>query len=92
MKTLESMQKDLKEFLEFDAAVIIAVYAEEYEWGEEDYEADKEHASYLLEQVERRMKSLGRHLSSTKGKKEVETETSPADSEPQSDSSEAQPS
>ena len=73
MKTLEDMRKVLNEFIGFDAATMIAVYAEEYDWGEEDYEADKDGASYLLEQVERRMKSLGRHLSS---KEKVEKDSS----------------
>jgi hypothetical protein len=62
MKTLEAMQKPLKEFITFDRNTMISVYAEDFGWGEEDYEADKEQAEYLLEQVERRMKSLGHHL------------------------------
>lgn len=66
MKTLEAMQKPLKEFVDFDRTTMVTVYVEDLGWGEDDYEADKEKAEYLLEQVERRMKSLGHHLS--KGK------------------------
>ncbi len=62
MKTLDSMRRDLNDFIEFDATVMKAVYVEEFGWGEEDYEADKDSATYLLEQIERRIKSLGRHL------------------------------
>lgn len=62
MKTLEAMQKSLKEFVTFDKPTMLLVYAEEFEWGSEDYEADLEQANYMLEQVERRMKSLGHHL------------------------------
>ncbi len=63
MKTLEAVQKPLKEFVTFDRPTMVAVYVEDFGWGEDDYEADKEQAEYLLEQVERRMKSLGHHLS-----------------------------
>jgi hypothetical protein len=66
MKTLETMKKVLSEFIGHDAPTMVQVYAEEYGWGEEDYEADKDNASYLLEQVERRMKSLGHHLTKVK--------------------------
>ncbi len=78
MKTLQGMKDDLKEFLEFDPKVMIATYAKDFDWGEEDYAADMEQASYLLEQVERRMKSLGRHLSSSKGKSEKDSSQSTA--------------
>lgn len=77
MKTLEEMKKVLNEFLGFDAATMIAVYDEQYGWGEEDYDADKDSASYLLEQVERRMKSLGRHLSKGKGGKDSSQSADP---------------
>ena len=63
MKTLEAIQKPLKEFVAFDRTTMVTVYVEDLGWGEDDYEADKEKAEYLLEQVERRMKSLGHHLS-----------------------------
>jgi hypothetical protein len=62
LKTLESMRKILADFIAFDPVMMKDVYMTDYGWGEEDYEADKDNASYLLEQVERRMKSLGRHL------------------------------
>ena len=66
MKTLEAMKKPLKEFVTFDTPTMLSVYAEEFGWGSEDYEADLEQANHILEQVERRMKSLGHHLA--KGK------------------------
>ena len=62
IKTLEALHKPLKEFVNFDYATMISVYTKSYGWGEDDYEADKERAEYLLEQVERRMKSLGHYL------------------------------
>ena len=65
-KALEAMRKTLVDFITFDPAAIKAVYEEEYGWGEEDYEADIEESKELLERVERRMKSLGRHLSRVK--------------------------
>jgi hypothetical protein len=66
MKTLEALQKPLKEFIAFDRATMVSVYVEDFGWSEDDYEADKEKAEYMLEQVEHRMKSLGHHLA--KGK------------------------
>lgn len=66
MKTLEAIHKPLKDFIASDRAEMVLVYSKHFGWGEEDYEADKEKAEYLLEQVERRMKSLGHHLA--KGK------------------------
>jgi hypothetical protein len=77
MKTLEAMQKVLSEFLGFDHATMVEVYAEDYGWGEEDFEADKDNASYLLEQIEKRMKSLGRHLSKGKAGKSASQSASP---------------
>ena len=62
MKTLGAIQKPLKEFVTFDKPTMLSVYAEDFGWGEEDYDADLEKAIYMLEQVERRMKSLGHHL------------------------------
>ncbi len=62
LKTLESMRKDLVDFLNFDAAVMRSVYVEDYGWSEDDYEADVDASTYLLELVERRTKSLERHL------------------------------
>ena len=77
MKTLEAMKKVLSEFISFDHATMVEVYAEEYGWGEEDYEADKDSATYLLEQVERRMKSLGKHLSKVKTGKNASQSVAP---------------
>ncbi len=77
MKTLEAMKKVLSEFIGFDHATMVQVYAEDYGWGEEDFEADKDNASYLLEQVEKRMKSLGRHLSKVKAEKSASQSASP---------------
>ena len=62
MKALEGMKKILNEFLNFDTPEMLDVYDKEFGWGEEDLEADRDSAGYLLEQVERRMKSLGHHL------------------------------
>lgn len=62
MKPLEVMRKLLKEFVTFDKPTMLSAYTEEFGWGGEDYEADLEQAEYMLEQVERRMKSLGHHL------------------------------
>ena len=61
LKTLEEMKKDLSEFLAIDRAVMVEVYNDQ-QWGEEDYEADKEEVIDVLEHVERRIKSLGHHL------------------------------
>jgi hypothetical protein len=69
LKTLEDLKKDLTEFINFDRVVLLAVYAEEYGWGEDDLDADLEQAAETLAQVERRAKSLGRHLA-TVGKNE----------------------
>lgn len=63
MKVLNATKEALDEFIAFDRSVMLSVYTEEYGWNEDDYEADKEQAAYLLEQVNRRMKSLGNHLS-----------------------------
>lgn len=62
VKALEGMKKVLNEFLTFDKAVMVEVYAEEYGWGEEDYEADKDAVLYLLELTNKRASSLGRHV------------------------------
>lgn len=55
-KTLETMKKDLSEFITNPA--IVEIYEEQYGWGPEDYEADKEQAIDLLVQVEKRLLSL----------------------------------
>lgn len=80
MKALDTMKKALEEFIAFDRSVMLSVYAEDYGWGEDDYEADKEQASDFLEKVNRRMKSLGNHLS--KGKNETQPHVPPAKTEP----------
>ena len=77
MKTLEAMKKVLDEFITFDHATMVQVYAEEYGWGEEDFEADKDSATYLLEQVDRRMKSLGKHLAKGKAGKSASQSVAP---------------
>lgn len=68
VKTLEVMKRDLAEFVSFDRNVMVEVYDEECGWGEEDYEADLEQVKDLLEQVERRHKSLSGHLAKQKAK------------------------
>jgi cellulose biosynthesis protein BcsQ len=60
LKTLNEMKKDLKEFV--TNPVILTVYIEDYGWGMEDYEADKEAAEELLEKIERRYLSLEKYL------------------------------
>jgi hypothetical protein len=69
MKTLENMKKSLSEFVNFDHVTMVSVYTEEFGWDEEDFEADKESATQLLEKVEKRMKSLGKFLSKEKKEK-----------------------
>ena len=58
VKKLEEMKADLTEFLANPD--VKKVYLEVWGWGEEDYDADREQAEYMLEQVERRLKSLSR--------------------------------
>lgn len=62
VKALEGMKKILTEFVTFDKGVMLSVYAEDFGWGDEDYEADIDAATYLLELTEKRAKSLGRHV------------------------------
>ena len=71
LKTLESTKRDLIDFIAFDSRVMVDVYEKEYNWGAEDYEADKDTAITLLEQVEHRIKSLGRHVAKVKGVSET---------------------
>ena len=78
MKTLEAIQKPLKEFITFDKPTMLSVYTEDFEWGDEDYEADLEKATDMLEQVERRMKSLGHHLAKGKNAPQLSSHPSPA--------------
>ena len=79
LKPLEAIQKPLREFIAFDRSMMVKVYDEEFGWGEDDYEADLEEAAYLLEQVERRMKSLSHHL--IKGKNARQLSVTPATEE-----------
>lgn len=66
LKPLEEMKKDLSEFIALDPKVVIELYEEQYHWGQEDYEADLEQVKDLLEQVERRIKSLSNHIKKSK--------------------------
>lgn len=60
VKTLETMKKPLIDFVAFDKQIMLDVYSKDYEWGIEDYESDIEAAEYLLERLEKRIKSLKR--------------------------------
>lgn len=60
MKTLEEMKEDLTTFL--NDPIMLEVYVEDFQWGPEDLEADRESATELLEKVEKRMVSLKRFL------------------------------
>ncbi len=74
LRTLEEMKDDLANFLAFDRNIMLAEY-DRQKWGEEDYEADKEEASDLLEQVEHRIKSLDKHLKRQKASPKSSDET-----------------
>ena len=63
VKILETMKKDLSAFL--NNPVVLHVYLNEYDWGEEDYDADQEKAIELLEKVDRRIKSLSKFEAKT---------------------------
>lgn len=54
------MTRDLNDFL--NNPQVLIVYLEDYGWGEEDYESDREQITYLLEKVERRRRSLEKYL------------------------------
>jgi len=60
LKTLDTMKRDLIAFI--NNPDVLTVYVEDLDWGQEDYEADIETATYLLENVEHRIKSLGRFI------------------------------
>lgn len=62
IKSLEALRKPLVDFIRFDTATMRDVYVEDFGWGLMDYEADIESAEALLEQIERRIKSLSHHL------------------------------
>jgi hypothetical protein len=68
------MKKVLTDFIAFDSHVMTDVYEKDYNWGEEDYEADVDTAITLLEQVEHRLKSLGHHLAKEKTKETAYSE------------------
>lgn len=53
---LEEIKADLVEFINHPQ--MKEVYLTQYEWSEDDYTADIEASSELLERVERRLKSL----------------------------------
>ena len=80
LRTLEEMKDDLANFLAFDRTIMLAEY-ESQNWGEEDYEADKEEASDLLEQVEHRIKSLDKHLKRQKASPKPTGETAETSAE-----------
>jgi len=70
LRTLEAIKKPLAEFIAFDPDIMKVVYTEDFGWGNEDYEADRERAIDLLERVERRTKSLEQYLARTEIKDE----------------------
>ena len=73
MKTLDGIKQDLIDFIAVDRKIMIAVYDEDYGWGEEDYETDLEEVKQLLEQTERRINSLGNFIKKQKLKDEKDT-------------------
>lgn len=68
LKTLEEMKETCNKFLVFDPEVMISLYEKEYKWGIEDYEADREQVQFLLENVEKRIKSLSNFLNKSEVK------------------------
>lgn len=60
LKTLEEMKQDLTDFL--NNPDIIKVYVEDYGWGEEDYQSDRDEVIDALDKVERRIQSLDKYL------------------------------
>lgn len=60
LKGLEKIRRDLEAFLENPD--ILRVYTEDFGWGIEDYEADKEFVTELLEKVNHRYASLSKFL------------------------------
>lgn len=55
---LSKMKNDLDYFI--NEPIIKEIYLSDYNWNEDDYEADKEDAIYLLSKVEKRIESLSR--------------------------------
>ena len=76
IKTLEGVKQDLTDFIAVDRKIMLAVYDEEYNWGEEDYDADLEQVKELLEQTERRIHSLGSFIRKQKVKGKCDTRQS----------------
>ena len=75
VKVLEEMKKDLTLFI--TDPIILEIYKEDYDFGEEDYKDDKDQAEYLLGQVEKRIKGLNQSLSkrtANRNKKSVKKE------------------
>lgn len=56
------MKHDLQEFLDSPREEMLDIYIKNNGWDENDYEADREDVTYLLERIERGMESLGRYL------------------------------
>lgn len=65
LKTLAEMKTDLSDFLA--SPDMLQLYVEDLKWGQEDYEADREQVTDLLEQVNRRIASLERFEKKTQG-------------------------
>ena len=60
MKALEEMKRDLTSFI--TDPIMQQIYVEDKGWSIQDYEDDKEQASEVLDNVNRRMESLGKYL------------------------------
>ena len=58
IKILEDMKKDCEFF--FTDPIVKEIYLDDYKWGEEDLEADREDAAYLIERIDTRIKSLSK--------------------------------
>jgi hypothetical protein len=82
LKTLEEMRDTCKDFLALDPKVALAVYDDE-DAGPEDYEADVEQTQYLLEKIEKRMKSLGTFLSKPSKEKKVKDKSASQQPDPE---------
>jgi hypothetical protein len=58
--TLVEMIRDIGFFI--NEPIIEDIYLNDYKWGQEDLDADREMAAYLLKKVNLRKKSLQNHL------------------------------
>ena len=74
LAVIDELNKDLNDFLTFDRDALLGVYYAN-NCGEEDLDADMESAAELLTQLDRRSKSLGRHLSKEQKNSSVDLET-----------------